>query len=82
VRETMYIHVSKSKNDKNKAGKKENQFRISPKKLKIKLSYDLAVTFMGIYLNKGKKIILSEISQTQKEKCHMFSLHVKSKLKK
>jgi hypothetical protein len=74
VRETMYIHVSKCKNDKNKAaGKKENQFRISPKKLKIKLSYDLAVTFMGIYLNKGKKIILSEISQTQKEKCHVFS---------
>jgi hypothetical protein len=41
--------------------------------MKIKLSYDLAVTFMGIYLNKGKKIILSEISQTQKEKCHVFS---------
>jgi hypothetical protein len=50
--------------------------------MKIKLSYDLAVTFMGIYLNKGKKMLSSEISQTQKDKCHMFSLHVKSKLKK
>jgi hypothetical protein len=81
VAETMYTRVSKCKNEK-QSRKKTNQFRISPKNLKIKLPYDLAVTFMGIYLNKGKKILSSKISQTQKEKCHMFSLHVKSKLKK